>query len=234
MVCELGSNDPSFLARLTSTARRQQPMLALFAGLHSICAAFRECVGVRIIAGIIAASLLACQPVEVAPIHTGLPRTEEVHTLVADGFQIDYPVTATVDTLVPTDDARLSLRISGPHITVGLARGVGTWNGPAYDLQVLRYPNPQALSAEEWLRDRVDSVEGEDARDSTHTRVSGRHAVRLVTSAGDARMVTVYVPRDRQMVALRYFEFPLGSHPAAPAADAVHTMMVSTFRYIEQ
>ncbi len=189
--------------------------------------------GARICAAIIAIAILACQPVEVAPIHTGLPRTEEVRTLVADGFQIDYPLNATVDTLVPADDARLSLRFSGPHVTIGLPDGTGSWNGPAYDLEVLRYPNPQALSAEAWLRDRL-RVREEHAQETTHTRLSGRQAIRLKAFAGDARMITVYVPRDRQMVALRYFEFSPGNHPAAPAVDAVHTMMVSTFRYIEQ
>ncbi len=181
-----------------------------------------------------ALALLACQPVEVVPIHTGLPRTQEVRTLVADGFQIDYPPSATVDTLAAADDARLSLRISGPHITIVFSGGTGSWNGPAYDLEVLRYHNPQALSAEAWVRDRVSGLDREHGQDSTHTRVAGRQAIRVATLVGDSRMITVFVPRDRQMVALRYFEFPLEHHPAAPAANAVHTMMVSTFRYIEQ
>ncbi len=189
----------------------------------------------RICVASIVIAALACQPVEVAPIHTGLPRTEEVRTLVADGFQIDYPLSAIVDTLAPADDALLSLRIRGPHITVGLPNRTESWNGPAYDLEVLRYPNPQALSAEAWLRDRMYRQDGEHVQNSSPTRVSGRQSIRVAAFAGaDVRIITVYVPRDRQMVALRYFEFPLENHPGAPAADAVHTMMVGTFRYIEQ
>jgi hypothetical protein len=177
---------------------------------------------------------LGCQPVEVEPLRAGLPRTHETQVLSSGGWQIDYPLNGVVDTLSPPEGATLALRIRGPDLIIGLAETPGSWIGPAYAVDIVRFDNPRALSAQEWVSARVFGSHEPLVADTTHSRVSGRAAVRVATLAGDANMISIYVPRDRQMAVLRYREYPTGANPAAPVAEAVHGMIVGSFRFLEQ
>jgi hypothetical protein len=187
----------------------------------------------RVVLAWIAALLLACQPVEVEPLQAGLPRTLETNVLSSSGLQIDYPLNGVVDTLAPPEGATLALRIRGPDLVIGQPEAPGSWVGPAYAVDIIRFDNPRALSAQEWVSERVFGAYEPLVADTTHSRISGRAAVRVSTLDGDAHLISIYVRRDRQMAVLRYREYPGSANPAAPAAAAIHGMIVGSFRFLE-
>ncbi len=177
-------------------------------------------------------SLAGCRDeVQPAPEPPLLAPSAQLELLEGDGFSIRYPANARIEIEGPRPPVRGMTSIIGPSVGIRPADAEWEWWGPAYRLDLLTYDNPGALTAEAWVRENILADSEALIHDTQSAVVAGELAVRVSSFGGDSEIITYYLARERQVVALQYADIPLGNSPIAPVQQDVHTLLLSTFRF---
>jgi predicted small lipoprotein YifL len=139
-----------------------------------------------------------------------------------EGFSLQVPEAAVVERAeVPDSGAVRAVRILGPEIETGPVGGSRQWSGPAYQLEIITFRNPDGQGVDAWAAEHLRAP-GEI------TSVGGRTAVRVRSFAGDSELVTLYLASGKRVLGARYTEWPEGSGPIARMQNDLHALLIQT------
>jgi len=173
------------------------------------------------------------------------------------GFSIQHPAQAQVKAVPPNrqawqraSPATAEYRLLGPFTWVKPGDADWSRSGPAYELIVRTYDNPEALDAESWARSYLvhswqeaqelkrpwgalpvteggEIVEGKVGQ----ARMSGQPAFWVSYNAFDSTDLAYYVAGKGEIVELTFNLTILENDPLALVKRDVYALLLSTFRF---
>jgi hypothetical protein len=190
------------------------------------------------------------------PIATSSRYTHTLGTYRGRGFSFQYPVGARLAQVPPGKDPwqRVSLatdeiHVIGPQVWIKAGDADWGYRGPAYELVIRTYENPQGQDAESWARNYLlvswrEAQERNRPRGSLPVSEAGEIDERRVESvvvAGrpsflawfftfDSTTPAYYVATDRQIVELSFRLHIVENVPIAKVQRDVYVLILNTFR----
>lgn len=176
-----------------------------------------------------------------------------LRTYHGPGFSLQYSPNARLRITTTDPAATDEVHIVGPSVAVRPADADWSYQGPAYEMIVQTYDNPDKLDAESWARDHIVTAAqqaiaqseplmglpvSEDGEIIEHrvgsSVMAGRPAFWAKFFAGDSDRRTFYLADNDRIVALSYFDYPLANQPLAMIQQDVYTAMMNTLRFEEK
>jgi hypothetical protein len=194
--------------------------------------------------------------VPATPTAISTPYTHTLSTYQGRGFSFQYPVGARLEQVPPrrmawqrVSPATDELHVIGPQVWVKAGDADWGYRGPAYELVIRTYENPERLDAESWAREYIlaswrearerkrpwgslpVTEEGEiDERKVERTVVAGQPAFLVWFFAFDSTQPAYYLAIDRQVVELSFRLHIVENVPIAKVQRDVYVLILSTFR----
>jgi hypothetical protein len=184
-----------------------------------------------------------------APKATLSPRIISLATYKAHGFSFQYPANARLENIAPAPPAVNEIHIVGPDVWVKPGDADWDYNGPAYELIIRTYENPDKVDVESWTRTYIltswqkareqgfpwgslpISEQGVIEEDKVGgTIVAGQSAFWVDYFAFDSDLSAFYLSNDNQIIELSFYDYPLANQPLATIQQDVYALTVSTFR----
>jgi hypothetical protein len=167
---------------------------------------------------------------------------------VYDGgtFWFMVPANAHLEAVSDTE-----LQITGPDIAIRPADADFTIQGPAYQINVTIYENPEALPVDQWAQQQILSdwqaamsqgapntfpVTDDGIIDENKFRVvnvGSLPAARADYFGGDATIVQMYTGSGSTIVMFRYREEILPNNPLATVQQDVYALIMNTLHFVE-
>ena len=196
---------------------------------------------------VVASLLSACQATKV-----DAPPSEGLRQYVGEGFSLQLPANAWLE-VGPTERVPAgATRIVGPQIWIKPGDADWSYRGAAYELEIRTYDNPAGLDVETWARDYILTTwqravaQGEPAMGPPvsedgvifedrvgRATVAGQAAFRADFFAGDSYRRTFFLVKGARVVALSFYDYPVGNQPLASVQQDVYELLLSTFRWKE-
>ena len=183
-------------------------------------------------------------------LHAQERETRGLQTYVGDGFSLQYPANAQVERASTDPATKAEIHIIGPDVSVKPGDGDWVYSGPAYEMIILTFDNPGRLDTEAWARNHIltswqqakergeplmgplVSESGKIIEDQVCPAVvAAEPAFRADFLAGDSYRRTFFLSRERQIVALSFYDYPLENQPLAMVQQDVYAFILSTFRF---
>jgi hypothetical protein len=178
-----------------------------------------------------------------------LPDALGLRTYDGPGFSFRYASNAQVETAEPEPPAITELRVAGPVVWIKPGDADWSYNGPAYDLTIRTFDNPEGLDAESWARQAV-LERWEEARERNRPTGSlpvtedgtikedeaGRHqlagqpAFWVRYFQFDSVLIAFYLTAGDRVVELSFRSSPLPNQPLAAVQQDVTALLLDTFR----
>lgn len=152
-------------------------------------------------------------------------QSEGLQRYTGRGFSLQYPANARVESVVSTDpDVKDEIHIIGPQVSVKPGDADWVYSGPAYEMIIWTFDNPNRLDAESWARNLIltswqeakergeptmgppVSENGEIIEQQVgRSIVAGQPAFWANFFAGDSYRRTFFLANKRQVVALSFY-----------------------------
>lgn len=184
-----------------------------------------------------------------SPRKTPSPFTYSLETYEGQWFSFRYPANARVENVAPFPPETSEIHVIGPIVWVKPGDADWGWNGPAYELIIRTFENPDGLDAESWARDYIlntwkeakernepwgslpVSEEGVIEEDNVGSSVvAGQPAFWVNYFAFDSSHPAFYLTGDSQVIVLSFQDYPLENQPIAAIQQDVHALIIGTFR----
>jgi hypothetical protein len=208
----------------------------------------KEMLSMRVICLLVLALLLPVCQGQVAPPQE--MQSDGLQTYRGPGFSLQYPANARVETKSTDPVATGEIHIVGPQVAVKPGDADWVYGGPAYELIVQVYDNPQGLDAESWARNYI-LTSWRQAKErggplmgppvSETGQIEEQHVGRAVVAgqpafwanffAGDSYRRVFFVVHQQQVVALSFYDYPLANQPLATVQQDVYALIMGTFRF---
>jgi hypothetical protein len=176
-------------------------------------------------------------------------QSEGLQTYIGQGISFQYPLNARVEPADPWPPATGEIHIVGPDISIKPGDADWVYSGPAYDLTISFYDNPDALNVETWARNYLISV-WEEAQelgapatmpvDDTGAIkeeyvgtavIAGLPAYWIEWFGGDSAILTYYVVHGEQVVAMSFHDYPLPNQPLNEFQMDIYSLLMATFQF---
>ena len=183
------------------------------------------------------------------PAKTPSPLTLSLKTYAGQGFSLRYPANARLENIAASSPVMTEMHIIGPQVWIKPGDADWVYRGPAYELIIRTYENPEGLDAESWTRNYIltswqearerdwpggsfpVSAEGEIDEDEVGSRVvAGQPAFWVNYFAFDSYINAYYLTSNHQIVGLSFYDHPLGNQPLAMVQGDVYALLLDTFR----
>jgi hypothetical protein len=185
---------------------------------------------------VLAALLTGCQPQQAEPntpaaVQQPADPTPSLglQSYRGDGFVLRQPAGARVEIVEPLGDARSTVRILGPEVSVRAADQNFSWSGAAYDLEVRTFDNPQRLDAAAWATAHYPTP-ANLIEEQGPAEVAGYSAYRVVTFGGDSQWINLVVTHADRAFVFSYNDAPVQNNPLSEVARDAHAMLLGSFR----
>ncbi len=184
-----------------------------------------------------------------APKAASSPLIISLATYKARGFSFQYPANARVENIAPTPPVVDEIHIVGPDVWVKPGDADWFYNGPAYELIIRTYENPDMVDVEPWTRTYIltswqkareqgrpwgavpISEQGIIEEDKVGSViVAGQPAFWVNYFAFDSDLPAFYLSSDSQIIELSFYDYPLVNQPLATIQQDVYALIISTFR----
>jgi len=188
-----------------------------------------------------------------SPKETPFPFAISLKTYEGPGYSFQYPANARVENPTPWPPVASVIRVIGPVVWVKPGDADWSYNGPAYELTIQTYENPEGLDAETWARDYILKVwkearernepwgslpvteEGVVKKDKVGRYVvAGQPAFWVNYFAFDSEYPAFYLAGNSQVVELSFSDYPLENQPLAVMQQDVYALIIGTFRLKEK
>lgn len=176
-------------------------------------------------------------------------RSEGLQTYIGQRVSFRYPLNARIESVDPWPPATSEIHIVGPDISIKPGDADWVYSGPAYELTISLYDNPDALDAEIWAQNYLISV-WEEAQelgapatmpvDDTGAIkeeyvgtavIAGLPAYWIEWFGGDSAIMAYYVAHSEQVVAMSFHDYPLPNQPLNEFQKDVYSLLMATFRF---
>lgn len=183
------------------------------------------------------------------PIATPPPFTLPLATHKGQGFSFQYPANARLENVAPIPLATGEIHVIGPEVWVKPGDADWSYRGPAYELIIRTYENPEGLDAESWARNYIlaswqearernrpwgslpVSEEGKIDEDKVGSSVvAGQPAFWVSYFSFDSNTYAYYLTSNHQIVELSFDDYPLENQPLATVQGHVYALILGTFR----
>lgn len=190
------------------------------------------------------------------PTKTPRPFTLSLETYKGQGFSFQYPANARLENVAPTKSAgqvispaTAEIRVIGPQVWIKPGDADWFYRGPAYELIVRTYENPEGLDAESWARNYIltswqeaserhqpwgslpVSEKGEIDEDEVGSSiVAGQPAFWVSYFAFDSYISAYYLTSNHRVVELSFRLYPLENQPLAMVQEDMYALVLGTFR----
>jgi len=177
-------------------------------------------------------------------------QSEGVQTFTGKGVSLQYPANARVESVSTDPAAKGEIRLIGPEVWIKPGDADWFYRGPAYEMIVRTYDNPDRLDAEAWARNHIltswqqarergepimgppVSENGEITEQQVgRSTVAGKAAFWANFFAGDSYRRTFFLANKHQVVALSFYDYPLANQPLAMVQQDIYALIMSTFRF---
>lgn len=189
--------------------------------------------------------LSACQT-----IHAQATQSEGLQTYVGKGFSFRHPANAQVQSVSSDPVARDEIHIVGPQVSIKPGDSDWVYTGPAYEMIIATFDNPDGLGAESWARNHIlaswqrakeqgepimgppVSEEGKIIEQQVgRSVVAGESAFWANFLAGDSYRRTFFLSHNHQTVALSFYDYPLENQPLGEVQQGVYALIMGTFSF---
>ncbi len=184
-----------------------------------------------------------------SPKETPFPFAISLKTYEGQRFSFQYPANARVENLRPWPPVTSEIHVIGPIVWVRPGDADWSYNGPAYELIIRTYENPEGLDAESWARDYIlkrwkearernqswgslpVTREGVIEEDKVGRCVVAGQPVFWVNYFGfDAEVYAFYLTGNGQIIELIFRDEILENQPLAVIQQDVCALIIGTFR----
>jgi hypothetical protein len=162
------------------------------------------------------------------------------------GITVYYPEGAHVETLEASPPALESYSIIGSEISIKPGDADWFFSGPAYELAVRMYDNPDKLDAETWARaylislwnqavemggpmtvpvDESGAVKEEYVE---KTRVAGYDAFRIEWFGGDSAIMEYFIAHGARVLSFSFRDYPVPNQPIAEPQTDIYALIMGT------
>lgn len=176
------------------------------------------------------------------------PFTISLATYKGQGFSFKYPANARVENAAPVSPAIDEIPLVGPLVWVRPGDADWFYNGPAYELTIRTYRNPDGLDVESWTRNYI-LTSWQKARDQgmpwgalpvsengtiEESRVGslivgGQSAFWVNYFAFDSDLLAFYLSSDSRIIELDFYDYPLENQPLATIQQDIYALIIGTF-----
>jgi hypothetical protein len=189
------------------------------------------------------------QALSILPASSQPLRSEGLQTYIGQGISFQYPLNARVEPADPWPPATSEIHIVGPDISIKPGDADWVYTGPAYELTISFYDNPDALDVETWARNYLISA-WEEAQelgapstmpvDDTGAIkeeyvgtavIAGHPAYWIEWFGGDSAIMAYYVAHGEQVVAMSFHDYPLPNQPLNEFQKDIYSLLMATFRF---
>lgn len=175
-----------------------------------------------------------------------IPRSDGLQPYVGDGWWFLYPVNATLETVSDTE-----VHVKGPEISIRPADVDFTVSGPAYQISVTVFDNPERVFPEVWAQNKILAdwqaamAEGApntfpvtddgqlDPNKFSAPIVANLPAAQAEFFGGDAAIMHVYVSGGDKIIMFVYRAEVLPNNPLAVMQVDVYNLIMSTLGFME-
>lgn len=170
---------------------------------------------------------------------------EALHTYQGRGFSFQYPANAGIEERSIND-----IVIYGPDVSFQSCDGGVRHSGPFYSLEIIIFPNPDNLTAEQWARMSIISSWEEDKKRNVplgafpvkeegeidenlvcSTEIAGNEAFRADWFAFDSFRVHYYLANNDQIIVISFYDIPEFNHPLARVQQDIYSLILGTFSF---
>jgi hypothetical protein len=195
------------------------------------------------------------EPTPVVP-KASAPFTHTLQTYRGSGFSFQHPAGARLEVVTPTrmawqrtSPATTEIHVTGPQVWVQPGDADWSYRGPAYELTLRTYENPEGLEAESWARAYLLDAwqearelsrpwgalpvteEGEiDEGKVAAVTVAGQPAFWVSYFSFDSTQPAYYVRAGQHIVELSFRLYPVANQPLAMVQRDVYALILSTLR----
>lgn len=199
-----------------------------------------------LVVGVIVVAAAALMTMRSAAQESPVPRSDGLQPYMGDGWWFLYPANATLETVSDTE-----VRVMGPDISIRPADMDFMVSGPAYQISVTVFDNPERVFPEVWAQNKIladwQAAMAEGAPNTFPVTddgqldpdkfsvliVGNRPAVQAEFFGGDAALMHVYIGSGDKIIMFVYRAEMLPNNPLAVMQVDVYNLIMSTVGFME-